>query len=97
MPNALVNVNECPVCGSTSSASAGTHHSKPIVNIDAGFSVLPAIILVKYSLCLMCGMIWQNPRMSDEAIKRYYSEGHYRTSLMNTDESCPRVPAARSA
>jgi cyclopropane fatty-acyl-phospholipid synthase-like methyltransferase len=87
MPNEMVEVNKCMVCGSDTIISAGTYNSRPSMKVDLGYTVLPVIARVSYSQCLMCGMIWQNPRMSDKDLNEYYSKGHYRQYLSATVES----------
>jgi len=59
--------------------------SKPMVTLDFGYAVLPVAVLVKYDRCLSCGLIFQNPRMSDDSVGAYYSEGHYRKYMEGMD------------
>jgi cyclopropane fatty-acyl-phospholipid synthase-like methyltransferase len=49
------------------------------VNLN-GFEINMGCV-VFYRRCLYCGMIWQSPRLSDESLERWYSEGHYRVWL----------------
>jgi SAM-dependent methyltransferase len=88
MSNELIEVKYCPVCGWSDKMVTGNFQSKPLVSVDAGFSMLTAGVMVKYDRCLHCGLIFQNPRMSDESIKSFYADGHYRniTGNQDTDE-----------
>lgn len=40
-----------------------------------------------YSICSDCDLIFQNPRMSDEEIKIFYSKGYYRKTLVGNIEA----------
>ncbi len=48
---------------------------------------VPAAIISRYSQCRECHVIFQNPRMSDKELDRYYGEGYYRRTLNLTDEA----------
>lgn len=46
----------------------------PGVKIDAA-------IISYYSVCQNCGVIFQNPRLTDKELSKYYKEGYYRRSI----------------
>lgn len=77
----MQDVPNCPGCGKTGGVPAGSFVGKPQVEVEVnGFGINVACI-VNYKRCLHCGMFWQSPRMSDEQLDKWYSEGHYRQWL----------------
>lgn len=55
------------------------------------YEVMPGVkvnatVVAYYFLCQNCHVIFQNPRMSDQELNKFYSEGYYRRLLNMTDE-----------
>lgn len=74
-------VDKCVVCHSEDIRMYGEFPSVPRIAVHLPFGNFEGLLLVKYSICNRCGMIWQNPRMSEAELNTYYSEGYYRQSL----------------
>lgn len=55
------------------------HEIMPGVKVNAA-------IITRYSVCQNCNVIFQNPRMSDEELKKFYEEGYYRQLINMTGE-----------
>lgn len=56
-----------------------------IHEIMPGVGVYAAVV-THYYKCMDCNVIFQNPRMSDTELKKFYSQGYYRRSLNLSDE-----------
>ena len=89
-----IQLDTCPICASRNVTDNHQTGAAPrfYVDLAPGFSVLAGAVAI-YSLCNDCGVLYQNPRLDDEQIGRYYAEGIYRKSLnmddnrMDTDEA----------
>lgn len=83
----MITLNSCPICNSNSIARYNQSGVAPHVvhEIMPGVKV-NAAILTYYSICQDCHVIFQNPRMSDEELDRFYIEGYYRRVINLTDE-----------
>lgn len=79
-------VDKCVLCHSEDIRMYGEYPSVPRISVTLPFGNFEANLIVKYSICNRCGMIWQNPRMSDEELDTYYSKGYYRQSLGISEE-----------
>lgn len=68
----LVRVEKCPLCGSSPEmhASFETVHEGDLV--------------LEFSLCERCGLVFQSTQMSDEKLAQYYS-GSYRTLVQGSE------------
>lgn len=82
----MITLNSCPVCGGSINVFpqigfAPTVSCKimPDVNVEAA-------IISRYSICQSCHLIFQNPRMSDQELEKFYSGGSYRRMINMTDE-----------
>lgn len=82
----------CPICGGYNTDDATHQAAAPrlSVNIAAGLDCQPLLVMcgvvAVYSTCNECGVLFQNPRLSDADIARYYQDGIYRHTLGITDE-----------
>ncbi len=45
-----------------------------------------AVVFVYYSICQDCNLIFQNPRLSDIELDKFYSTGYYRRTIKDTDD-----------
>jgi len=77
----------CPVCGSHNVLDIKEIGWAPqvIYEIMPGVEVYAAVISHYYK-CTGCSLIFQNPRMSDEELNKFYSQGYYRWNLNLSDE-----------
>lgn len=83
----MITLNTCPVCdghGITGFSQVGlaphvSHEIMPGVKVEAA-------IITRYSSCQDCHLIFQNPRLSDEELDKFYSRGYYRSTLNLTDK-----------
>lgn len=85
----MIKIDRCEICGTIEEgaiiAPYTTAIGKPEGQVDFGFATLPVSQVITYSQCLSCGLVWQNPRMSDEELGRYYGDGHYRKGMNMID------------
>lgn len=56
-----------------------------IYEITPGVKV-NAVIITRYCACQDCNLIFQNPRLSDTELDKYYSTGCYRRTIGETDK-----------
>ena len=83
----MITLNSCPVCKNykiipyrqLGIAPVVSHEIMPGVFINAG-------IISHYFECQDCHVIFQNPRMSDEELDKFYEEDYYRRLLNLTDK-----------
>ena len=83
----MITLKSCPVCKSknigqypqTGIAPIVTHEIMPAVFVDAA-------LIARYFLCQNCHVIFQNPRMSDEELDKFYTDGFYRRLINVSDE-----------
>ena len=79
MSSDWVNVLGCPLCGKAESTmtenvvmGASAIGSMTMHGVDVAVS-----LAVSYKKCLHCSMVYQAPRLSDEARHRFYTDGLY--------------------
>lgn len=83
----MISLNACPVCNSdliTYFQKAGfapevVHEIMPGVKVNA-------VVISRYYRCLNCNVIFQNPRLSETDLDKFYSQGYYRSLLNLTEE-----------
>lgn len=83
----MITLNSCPVCKSDRITQYNQAGLAPRISheIMPGVKVNVAIISC-YFICQSCGLIFQNPRMSDKELSNFYGKGYYRRTLNLTDE-----------
>lgn len=52
--------------------------SKMICSVDIMGVEVPLALAISYTTCLYCGMMYQNPRLTDDARRRFYTDGLYK-------------------
>lgn len=77
----MITLKSCPVCDSYrireyQIVSGGGL----IVEIIPGVKV-DAAIITRYCVCQDCHLIFQNPRLSDSELDKYYGTGYYRRTI----------------
>ena len=83
----MITLESCPICSGdriTQFRQAGIaprviHEIMPGVKVNAA-------VISRYSVCQSCNLIFQNPRMSDSELNKFYSQGVYRKTLNLTAE-----------
>ncbi len=93
----MLKLKACPLCRSkniTSFPQIGIapfvqHEIMPGVKVEAG-------IISRYSVCNDCHIIFQNPRLSDRELDKYYSQGYYRKQLNDTDKKIDESELSRA-
>lgn len=82
----MITLKSCPNCGSCNigkfrviKGSHLIHEIMPAVLVDS-------IIIIHYSVCRDCNLIFQNPRLSDTELNKYYSSGYYRKTVPQPPE-----------
>lgn len=83
----MITLTSCPICGN----SQINKHPKFGVAPLIAYEIMPgvavkAVVLSHYSVCSNCFVIFQNPRLSDGELDKFYSDGFYRKTLNTTDE-----------
>lgn len=83
----MITLNSCPICHNRHITQYRQFGISPHVmhEIMPGVKVTAAII-ANYFECQNCQVIFQNPRMSDEELNRFYNDGYYRRIINCTDE-----------
>lgn len=81
-----METKECPVCRATEIAPYSAAIGKPYMEAELPFTSAKMAIVVEYAQCLRCGIVFQNPRMDNDTINKFYAEGHYR-KLTGSSES----------
>lgn len=83
----MITLNSCPNCDSKSISQFRQTGTWPhvIYEIIPGVKVGAAII-TRYCVCRACGLIFQNPRMSNTELDKFYSQGYYRRTIEVTDK-----------
>ena len=70
----MITLTECPVCGYGPSVP----NANVLSPLKMDYFGHPAGVVVRYDRCTTCGTVFQNPRMSDEDLMRWYTSGEYR-------------------
>lgn len=83
----MITLKSCPVCKSQNFV----HPAHASLEPKIPFEIMPggqvdAFIINHYSACQSCSLIFQNPRLSDEELDRYYREGYYHRMIYGTRE-----------
>ena len=76
----MITFKSCPICNSQNIAKHNWYHVSPrhvTHEIMPGVGIEAAIIS-RYSVCQNCHLVFQNPRLSDTELEKYYSQGIYR-------------------
>lgn len=82
----MITLRSCPVCNSLNIVKYPKSGVAPTVQYELMDKVfVPALLLSNYYQCQNCHLIFQNPRMSDKEIDRYYKEGYYRKTINLTE------------
>ena len=93
----MITLNSCPICDSRCTVRQMIvetwphirHEIMPGVEVDAA-------LLTYFFTCQNCHVVFQNPRLSDEELNRFYSEGFYRRMLDTTDEKIDQDESYRA-
>lgn len=94
----MIILKSCPACGNdrivgynqTGTAPRVLHEIIPGIKVDIA-------IITRYCVCQDCNLIFQNPRMSDLELDKYYSRGYYRQNLDATEEETITSEKERAA
>lgn len=83
----MTTITFCPICASKNITQYHQSGFAPhvIFEIMPGVKI-DAAVISRYFLCQNCHIIFQNPRMSDEELNKFYAEGYYRQTLNLTDK-----------
>jgi SAM-dependent methyltransferase len=74
----MITLKSCPNCNSNNISEYKTVLNGDLVcEIGPGIKVNGAIV-TRYCICQSCSLIFQNPRMADFELDKYYSSGAYR-------------------
>ena len=86
------DVDACPLCGATERTAYPVRMPGETLVIQMEDIDFPVTFAVQYNQCLCCGMIYQNPRFTDDARDKFYSSGVYRdlTSQSKDDNEAAR-------
>ncbi len=83
----MVSIKYCPSCLSPRI----TRYEKVGLAPEVDYEVIPktfirALIITNYFICHNCGLIFQNPRLSEEELDIFYRDGYYRNIINLTDK-----------
>lgn len=93
----MITLENCPVCGSKHIQNYHLVGTAPLVRHELMPAViLDAQIISRYFICQNCHVIFQNPRLSDVEIHRFYAKGYYRQTINMTDEEAANDEASRA-
>lgn len=87
-------VNQCPMCGGVHFQVYGQGQA-PAISIPAILDGVPMAILTTYYACARCGLIFQNPRLTEESVNAMYADGTYRSFINDTQENMDKNEHAR--
>lgn len=78
----MITLTSCPVCKSVNV----TQYPKVGVAPEVFHEIMPqvyvdAVIISHYFVCQSCHVIFQNPRMFDKELDRFYVEGYYLSTI----------------
>jgi hypothetical protein len=76
-----ISVTTCPNCKGDALAPYKTVQTAPLLFVDFCGGSLPVLTVTNYVGCVVCGLVIQSPRMTDERINEYYASGLYRKTL----------------
>mgnify|MGYP003967317693 CR=1 FL=1 len=82
----MVKLEKCPICEAVEIRPSHQSFGELPILVDYGFGKLGASVSVSYSECLRCGVEFQNPRMPDDDVTKFYSEGFYRKAIKATEK-----------
>lgn len=83
----MIMLKECPICGNGKISNFEKIGLAPHVDYEIMPKVMVnAAIVSRYSVCSDCGIIFQNPRLSDSELDMFYGQGYYRQLLNMTQE-----------
>lgn len=89
-----IQLTTCPICASGDVTDNAVTGCAPRFQVDLApdFPIWAGALAI-YSRCNACRVMYQNPRMDDEQVGRYYADGIYRATLnlspdrMDADEA----------
>jgi hypothetical protein len=81
-----IELYNCPHCRGLTKPYKKTF-SAPYLQADFCGGILPLATPVGYVECILCGLVIQSPRMTDERIAEYYTSGAYRATLGMSEEA----------
>jgi SAM-dependent methyltransferase len=90
-----ITLDACGICGGGLGEKRTAAAPSFVADLAPGFSVRAAA-LCEYSQCDVCGVWMQTPRLDDDTLGRYYSEGIYRATLGITTERLDADELARA-
>lgn len=80
----MIKLENCPICRGGLIAEYPSVGSSPrFFSEEFGMELA---VITKYNICLACGTVFQNPRMEDEEVERYYSSGKYRFEMQSRED-----------
>lgn len=83
----MITLNSCPICHNLKITPYPQFGTAPWIRCEIMPGVkVDAAVLSHYFTCSNCHVIFQNPRMSDEELGRFYADGHYRRLINVPDE-----------
>lgn len=70
-------VTACPLCGENNVSYYGSGQA-PLISLPDVMDGQPLAIVTTYVICNICGLIFQDRRMTEESAHEFYSSGQYR-------------------
>ena len=72
-----IEESKCLKCGSTEIIYRG-FGMVPVLRFENVFANAPLALVTTYSICVKCGLIFQNPHLDNEGLEEFYKSGLYR-------------------
>lgn len=82
----MITLKSCPVCESYLVKEFQIVPSAEIIVQIIPDVKVNAQIITRYCVCQNCNLIFQNPRLSDAELDKYYSTGYYRRTINQPPE-----------
>jgi SAM-dependent methyltransferase len=70
-------VTECPLCKQNNVSYYGAGQA-PLISVPGIMGGQPLAIVTTYVICNICGLIFQDRRMTEESALEFYASGEYR-------------------
>jgi SAM-dependent methyltransferase len=78
----MITLKSCPICKSRNIAENTFKSLGPYVECEIMPNVkVKGMIVTRSSICQDCTVIFQNPRLSNSELDRFYAEGYYRKMM----------------
>lgn len=94
----MITFKSCPICDSHLLVEREPRVATPL---NEDYEIMPGVkliaaVLSHYYICQDCHLIFQNPRMTDRELNKFYSQGYYFRMVEMTEEEMDETEAHRA-